>query len=179
MIAFKNILVATDFSEASDAALAYGRALSRSLGGTLHVVHVVGNLSNLAYGPGGDGGLPAMLPAIQQDIENAARKQLDDLLIAPEDPGSDVERPPPAGRVLKNLICSNAPAQAIVEYAVQEHIDLIVTGTHGRGAVAHLLLGSVAERVVRLAPCPVLTVRHVEPTAPAPTPRTRTKKKSS
>jgi len=164
MIAFKNILVATDFSEASDAALAYGRALSRSLGGTLHVVHVVGNLSNLAYGADG---MPAMLPAIQQDIENAARKQLDDLLVAPEDPGSDLERPPPAGRVLKNLICSNAPAQAIVEYAVQEHIDLIVTGTHGRGAVAHLLLGSVAERVVRLAPCPVLTVRHVEATAAA------------
>ena len=175
MIAFKNILVATDFSEASDAALAYGRALARSLGGTLHVVHVVGNLSNLAFGADG---MPSMLPAIQQDIENAARKQLHDLLVAPEDPGSDIE-PLPAGRVLKNLICSNAPAQAIVEYAVQEHIDLIVTGTHGRGAVAHLLLGSIAERVVRLAPCPVLTVRHVEATAPAPTPRSRTKKKGS
>jgi nucleotide-binding universal stress UspA family protein len=170
MIAFQNILVATDFSEASDAALAYGRALARSLGATLHVVHVVGNLSNLAYGADG---LPAMLPAIQQDIENAARKQLNDLIASPE---NNDERPLPAGRVLKNLICANAPAQAIVEYAGREQIDLIVTGTHGRGAIAHLLLGSVAERVVRLAPCPVLTVRHHErdfvvpdnATAPAP-----------
>ncbi len=129
MIAFKNILVATDFSEASDAALAYGRALARSLGATLHVVNVVGNLSNLAYGADG---LPSMLPAIQQEIENAARKQLDDLLAAPEDPGSDIERPLPSGRVLKNLICSNAPAQAIVEYAIHEHIDLIVTAAAPR-----------------------------------------------
>ena len=51
---------------------------------------------------------------------------------------------------------------AIVEYARANNIDLIVIGTHGRGAVAHLLLGSVAERVVRLAPCPVLTVKQRE-----------------
>ena len=60
------------------------------------------------------------------------------------------------------LITSNSPALAIVDYARQERINLIVTGTHGRGAVAHLLMGSVAERVVRTAPCPVLTVRHPE-----------------
>ena len=51
---------------------------------------------------------------------------------------------------------------AIVEYARVEDIDLIVIGTHGRGALAHLVMGSVAERVVRFAPCPVLTVRHPE-----------------
>jgi nucleotide-binding universal stress UspA family protein len=60
------------------------------------------------------------------------------------------------------LLSSHAPASTIVEYARQEGIDLIVTGTHGRGGVAHLLMGSVAERVVRTAPCPVLTVRHPE-----------------
>jgi len=49
-----------------------------------------------------------------------------------------------------------------VDYATKERIDLIVTGTHGRGAVAHLLMGSVAERIVRTAPCPVLTVRRPE-----------------
>ena len=53
-------------------------------------------------------------------------------------------------------------ASTIVEYARNHGVNLIVMGTHGRGAVAHLLLGSVAERVVRLAPCPVLTVRHPE-----------------
>jgi nucleotide-binding universal stress UspA family protein len=51
---------------------------------------------------------------------------------------------------------------AIVDFAKEINVDLIVMGTHGRGAVAHLLMGSVAERVVRTAPCPVLTVRHPE-----------------
>jgi len=63
---------------------------------------------------------------------------------------------------VRALVASDAPALAIVEYATRERIDLIVTGTHGRGAVAHFLMGSVAERVVRTAPCPVLTVRHPE-----------------
>ena len=170
MIAFTHILVATDFSEASDAALAYGRALTRSLGATLHVLHVVGNLTGLVYGTDG---YATTLPGIQRELENTARRQLDDLLAAPE---NNDEAPIAEKRVLKNLICSNAPAQAIVEYAGREQIDLIVTGTHGRGAVAHLLLGSVAERVVRLAPCPVLTVRHVEATPPAKAaPRKRSK----
>jgi len=55
-----------------------------------------------------------------------------------------------------------APVLRIIEYARDESIDLIVIGTHGRGAAAHLLLGSVAEKVVRKAPCPVLTVRTGE-----------------
>ncbi|MGE3513217.1 MAG: universal stress protein, partial [Vicinamibacterales bacterium] len=55
-----------------------------------------------------------------------------------------------------------SPAAAIVEYANEAHVDLIIIGTHGRGGVAKLLMGSVAERVVRTANCPVLTVRHPE-----------------
>ena len=54
------------------------------------------------------------------------------------------------------------PFLTIINYAKREPIDLIVMGTHGRGAIAHLLIGSVAENVVRKAPCPVLTVRHPE-----------------
>jgi nucleotide-binding universal stress UspA family protein len=57
---------------------------------------------------------------------------------------------------------SNATAAAIVDYAKTLNADLIVMGTHGRGPVSHLFIGSVAERVVRTAPCPVLTVRHPE-----------------
>jgi len=60
------------------------------------------------------------------------------------------------------LITSSSPAFAIVDYAREHEIDLIVMGTHGRGALAHLMMGSVAERVVRLAPCPVLTIKHPE-----------------
>ena len=57
---------------------------------------------------------------------------------------------------------SDAPADEIVKYAQEENIDLIVMGTHGRPGLAHLLMGSVAEKVVRTAPCPVLTLRHPE-----------------
>jgi nucleotide-binding universal stress UspA family protein len=57
---------------------------------------------------------------------------------------------------------SDTPAEEIVRYAEEEKVDLIVMGTHGRVKVAHLLMGSVAEKVVRTAPCPVLTVRHPE-----------------
>jgi nucleotide-binding universal stress UspA family protein len=60
------------------------------------------------------------------------------------------------------IVTSSAPAFAIVEFAKGSNVNLIVIGTHGRGGMAHLLLGSVAERVVRLPPCPVLTVRHPE-----------------
>ena len=150
MITLKHILVATDFSEPSNAALTYGRALARNFNATLHVLNVVAPVSSVVYGAEG---YVVSMAELQQEIEDDARQQLDDLLV-----DSD-ERLLPTRRV---LITSSAPALAIVEYAGREHIDLIVAGTHGRGAVAHLLMGSVAERVVRTAPCPVLTVRHPE-----------------
>lgn len=150
MIALKNILVATDFSEPSDAALIYGRALARTFKSTLHVVHVMENVSAIVYGAES---YAVAMPEIQQGVEDSARKQLDDLLVD-NDPN-----PLPTRRV---LLTASSPAAAIVDYAGREQIDLIVTGTHGRGGVAHLLMGSVAERVVRTAPCPVLTVRHPE-----------------
>ena len=150
MITLRNILVATDFSEPSDAALTYGRALARNFGATLHVVHVVGNVPTVVYGAEA---YALSMPELQQEIEDSARKQLAALLID-NDP-----QPMPKREV---VIASDSPAAAIVDYAARERIDLIVVGTHGRGAVAHLLMGSVAERVVRTAPCPVLTVRHPE-----------------
>jgi nucleotide-binding universal stress UspA family protein len=57
---------------------------------------------------------------------------------------------------------SSSTALEIAGYAKSEGVDIIVMGTHGRGVMAHLLMGSVAEKVVRIAPCPVLTVRHPE-----------------
>ena len=150
MITLNNILVATDFSEPSDAALTYGRALARNFGAKLHVVHVVGSVPALVYGAEA---YAASMPELQQELEDSARKQLAALLV-------DNDEQPMAVRPV--VVTSNAPALAIVDYAARERIDLIVTGTQGRGGVAHLLMGSVAERVVRTAPCPVLTVRHPE-----------------
>jgi universal stress protein A len=146
MITFRNILVATDFGETSDAALRYGRNLAAGYGAWLHILHVTENLVaryfDLYSSIGSD---------VQQQIEGDAQARVRALV--PE-PDSDNWRAQAVVRV------SNAPAEAIVEYATEAGIDLIVMGTHGRAGVSHFLLGSVAERVVRTAPCPVLTVRR-------------------
>jgi len=148
MIALRKILVATDFSEAADAALAYGRALARTFGARLHVLHVV---DDMYLRLGGDA-YAAVLPELQQDVEKQARERLDELLV------DDDPTPLPTDAIVR----AGAAAPEIVKYARDAEIDLVVVATHGRGAVAHLLMGSVAERVVRTAPCPVLTVRHPE-----------------
>ncbi len=149
MIRLKHILVATDFSEPSSSALAYGRDLARTYGSTLHVLHVATNAFLLF------GGDPAttFVPDQQAEIERGAREQLDELI-------TDDDRTMLHAKSV--VMTAVGVAQAIVDYASGQEIDLIVMGTHGRGAVAHLLMGSVAERVVRLAPCPVLTVRQPE-----------------
>jgi nucleotide-binding universal stress UspA family protein len=149
MILLNTILVATDFSDPSDAALAYGRDLARNFGARLVVLHVVDNIA--AYG-GGDG-VVIMDPELQSQVEANARQRLDSLV-------SNEDREQLG--VSTVLLVSNATSQAITGYAKDVKIDLIVMGTHGRRAVAHFFMGSVAERVVRTAPCPVLTVRHPE-----------------
>ena len=149
MILLKNILVATDFGEASDAALSYGRDLARTYGATLHVVHVAENV----FARYADDGSIAFLPQIQSDVENAARKRMEGL-VTDEDRSMLHAKPV--------VLTALGTAEAIVEYAHAHTVDIIVMGTHGRGGFTHLLMGSVAERVVRTAPCPVLTVRHPE-----------------
>jgi nucleotide-binding universal stress UspA family protein len=150
MIQLKKILVATDFGEAAEAALGYGRALARNFDAALYVLHVVDNV--FAHAMAGEGYV-AILPEVQQELETAARKRLDEQLID-NDPDKPATTPV--------VITSSTAAYAIVQYARDEHVDLIIMGTHGRGPLSHLLMGSVAERVVRTAPCPVLTVRHPE-----------------
>jgi nucleotide-binding universal stress UspA family protein len=150
MIALKRILVATDFGEAAGVALTYSRELARQFGASLEVVHVADNV--MAGGSGADGFI-VDLSDTQRNLESGALRQLDALV--------DEE----ARSMLKAktiLLTSNSPALAIVDYAKESQADLIVMGTHGRRGAAHLLMGSVAERVVRIAPCPVLTVRHPE-----------------
>ncbi len=150
MIALKRILVPTDFGEQADAALNYGRELARTFGASLSVLHVCENILTRGFGVEG---YVTSYPELQRDLEEAAQKQLDKTI-------TDEDRR--ELRVEPIVITSNAPAYAIVNYARETSVDLIVMGTHGRGAVAHLLVGSVAERVVRTAPCPVLTVRQPE-----------------
>ena len=150
MIALKNILVATDFSESSTTALEYGRAMARTFNASLHVVHVVDNL--VLQGMLADAA-PANYSDLLQELEAAGRRQLDATI------REDDRRELGAKAVLLTV---TGPAHGIVTYAAEADIDLIVMGTHGRGGWSHLLMGSVAEKVVRMAPCPVLTVRHPE-----------------
>jgi nucleotide-binding universal stress UspA family protein len=140
------ILIPTDFSDTADAALEYAFVLAERFGASVHLLHVIedpfvtGGLSAEAYIAEGPPVRAAMLSDAQSLLSQRA---------APRHPGVAVD-----GEVL-----FGHGAKSIAEYAEQRDVDLIVMGTHGRTGVAHLLLGSVAERVVRIAPCPVLTVR--------------------
>ncbi len=149
MIALKQVLVPTDFSEPSDAALAYGRELARAFGAKLHVLHVAESLMTTA----GIEYFSASLPEVQAGIEEAARKKLQTIITAQDREELQAE---------VAVRTWTSPAAGILEYAKEEDIDLIVMGTHGRGAMSRFLIGSVAERVVRTAPCPVLTVHRPE-----------------
>ena len=148
MLAIRNILVATDFSEPSGVALAYGRDLARNYKAQLHLLHVVEDVMT-RYSPE----VGVLLPSIQEDLEKAARRELEARLT------EDDRRQLHAVAVIDT---GANIAEVIRNYAKDHAIDLIVTGTHGRGAVKHFLMGSVAERVVRTAPCPVLTVHAHE-----------------
>jgi nucleotide-binding universal stress UspA family protein len=132
---FTRILVPIDFSASSGAALDYARKLAARFGASLHLLHVLEN----------DFLRPTV--ADPQAVEAGALRQLRELLTA-----EDHQR-----GAVPVVLRSDAVAEEIVSYARSNDVDLIVIGTHGRGGLSHLLKGSVAERVVRKAPCMVLT----------------------
>jgi nucleotide-binding universal stress UspA family protein len=149
----RRILVPIDFSETSDAALAYARTLADSLGASLHVVHVFNDMYGEAIAADVSG---VVYESMRASAAKATKRDL-------------FKRMPPADRKRfrgTTTMVTGIPAEAIVDCAASRAMDLIVMGTHGRRGFAHVLLGSVAEQVVRTAPCPVLTVRAVrtEPT---------------
>jgi nucleotide-binding universal stress UspA family protein len=139
MLAMRTILHPTDFSDYSDYAFRLACSLARDYGARLVVLHV----AELPVMVGGEGVL--VLPrAIDLD---PLREQLEQ--IRPEDPRVQVER----------QIVEGDAASEILRVAKETRCDLIVMGTHGRRGLRRLVMGSVAEKVVRLAPCPVLTVK--------------------
>ena len=148
MVTLKKILVATDFSEPSTVALNYGRDLARSYGAQLHILHVVEDVT-VRYATE----IGLAMPEIQQELEERSRRDLMALITDDDRRTLSIEA---TVETRANI------ADGIITYARAKEIDLIVTGTHGRGSVKHFLMGSVAERVVRTAPCPVLTVREHE-----------------
>jgi nucleotide-binding universal stress UspA family protein len=145
MIKLKTILVPTDFSECSDAAVKYGFALADAFGATLHLLNVVQDPYTLPYAADG---FVAPGRDMLADWQAQSKQRLDTMV--------------PVGLEQRVVVETRvgSPCAEIIRYAAGRHIDLIVLGTHGRGALGHVFLGSVAERVVRGAPCPVLTVHH-------------------
>ena len=149
MILLNSVLVATDFGNTSNAALDYGRNLARTFGGKLRLLHVVDAgvmVSAAEFYPAGAGDLEA-------ELLSKASAELDALLTEEDRVRLRAE---PAVRA------SSSVAGTIIEFAKQTHVDIIVVGTHGRGPLGRFLMGSVAEHVVRHAPCPVLVVRPNE-----------------
>jgi len=148
MIKIEQILVPTDFSEPSESALTYGRALARRFNARLHVLHVVDNSIMYSGIDGYTFDVASVLAGMVDDAEKHILTCLTD---------DDWREPKTITEVLKG-----GPAREIAAYAKEAGIDLIVMGSHGRGFIKGLLMGKVAETVVRIAPCPVLTVRTPE-----------------
>ena len=144
----KRILVPIDFSPPSAHALAYAAEVARSVRAELIVLHVV-DQTYLA----GTGALRRANPKFAQLLEEQWQVAQTEMLRVRA-------RRQRAGRHVRTLLRRGSPALTIVNTAKREDADLIVMATHGRTGMAHLLIGSVAERVVRTATCAVLTVRH-------------------
>jgi universal stress protein A len=141
MISWNRILVPTDLSEASASAVREGVSLARTFGAHMMLLYV-------GDGPATESATDFPL-GLDAEIPDADRERLIQLL-TPFD--QDQLHP-------ELVVCAGAAAQEIVRCAQDREVDLIVMGTHGRSGVKHMLLGSVAEKVIRTAPCPVLVVR--------------------
>lgn len=134
------IMFPTDFSHTGDAALAMATSLARDAGAKLLIVHV--EEPPLAYGSG----------EMYYGVPEPQSEQLQQMLteVVPTDKAVPCE----------HRLITGSPAAALSRLAQEESVDLIVLGTHGRTGLSRLLMGSVAEAIVRQAPCPVLTYKQ-------------------
>jgi nucleotide-binding universal stress UspA family protein len=148
MIDLHRILVPTDFSKHSDNALTYAAAFAEKFHAELYLLHVVQDLS--VFVPEAAIAVPSMPPVEQ--LTAAVRETLERV----------IEKNKLRRFTVHAEVREGSPFYEIIRFAKEQEIDLIILGTHGRSGLAHVLLGSVAEKVVRKAPCPVLTVRHPE-----------------
>lgn len=146
MIELKKILVPTDFSQHSETALRYGCEFALKFNAELHLFYVIEDLVSEYQG------LPSFPGNYLTEIRTDAERRIATFLSPDWNNGKGVVRKTHAG----------TPFLEILRYAQDNSIDLLVMGTHGRTALSHVLMGSVAEKVVRHARCPVLTVRHPE-----------------
>jgi nucleotide-binding universal stress UspA family protein len=145
------ILVAVDFSGGSNSALDYAALIAKKLGANLHVIHV---WQVPEFVPRSERTSEATLAYFRKALEDQASRELAELV-------RDAKRRGIA--VTHAFTESGVPSSVIVDVAARQKYDLIVLGTHGRTGLAHALLGSVTEKVLRRAPCPVVAVRGSAP----------------
>ncbi|MDI6853119.1 MAG: universal stress protein [Deltaproteobacteria bacterium] len=149
MLAVKRILCPTDFSQPSYEALKVAGEVARHFGAELWVMHVIppipspGPVTEATFAPGFD------LPLYQQELVGSSEKALQAVI---------KERVPP-DLAVQSVLTPGDPAQEIIRTAQEHQIDLIIIATHGHTGWGRFIFGSVAEKVVRLASCPVLTLK--------------------
>ena len=147
MYIIRNILVSTDFSEFSTAAVEYASSFALLYGARIHLVHVIE--------PGhvvGVHNIELSSVSIPSDLEAIAQEEMRKFVYWKFQNTTNLEQ----------VILHGEPHKEITAYAQENEIDLIVIATHGRTGFAHMLMGSVAEKVVRLSPIPVLAVKPLE-----------------
>ncbi len=148
MIRLKKVLVPTDFSDSARLAFTYGCSFAREYGAELVLLHVV---ENLTVGYASDL-FPVPMAEVFQEISGYAKSELAKL----------GEQARSRGVTAEEQVVQGKPSAEIIRFAAQNQVDMIVLGTHGKGMLDQALFGSTTERVVRRAPCPVLTVRPAE-----------------
>ena len=149
MINLKRILVPTDFSAHSQKALAYAAAFAEKFGAELYILHVFQDLA--IFQPDAVSVGPPIAPPIEELLaaaKNALQRVIHDNRLQ--------------GLAVYPEVREGSPFDEIVSFAKEKEIDLVIMGTHGRGWLAHVLLGSVTQKVISKSPCPVLTVHHPE-----------------
>jgi nucleotide-binding universal stress UspA family protein len=142
MSSIKKILVPTDFSPSSDRAMEHAVLMARAFQARILLIHVV---EIFTY---------SVSDTLQVMDHSAALKAIAEPLL--ENAREKIEK---AGLSIETVLLTGNPYREILDAARRSGVDMIVMGTHGRTGVEHFLMGSVAERVIRLAACPVMTVR--------------------
>jgi nucleotide-binding universal stress UspA family protein len=142
---FSKILVPVDFSEFTNDILGYATEIAGKFGSAIHLIHVIPNMDY--FTPYESFMAAENMVTVQKGIETEVQRDLEEV----------------AGRIVgfpvTKVVRTGVSFIEIVDYVKSEHIDLVIMATHGRGGLEHIIIGSVAEKVLRKSPCPVLTIR--------------------
>lgn len=144
MYMYKNILLPTDFSKGSDEAFEHAKDIAKSMGATIHLLHVI---QPMVY-PTGIEIAHESLVNLEGDLESVAKKNLAKIEKRLNDLGIDTE----------STVLMGKPSEQITEYSNRYEMDLVVIATHGSSGLEHFLFGSTTEKVIRKVKVPVLVV---------------------